>query len=87
MYVSNYNRREKRQVKISLNDWEKLAEILETFVEDIFESQESIFIICKDQSVVINNGTNNVYTIPEFLIESQRKYLQKLEEEIAMLKK
>lgn len=65
---------------------EKLASVLEVPVEDIFESEESIFIICKDQSVGINNGTNNVYTIPEFLLESQRKYIQKLEEEIQTLK-
>ena len=86
MDVSNYNRREKGQSKVSSSEWEKLASVLEVPVEDIFESEESIFIICKDQSVGINNGTNNVYTIPEFLLESQRKYIQKLEEEIQTLK-
>ena len=29
MDVSNYNRRERGQVKISLKEWEKLAEILQ----------------------------------------------------------
>ena len=86
MDVSNYNRREKGQSKVSSSEWEKLASVLEVPVEDIFESEESIFIICKDQSVGINNGTNNVYTIPEFLLESQRKYIQKLEEENTQLK-
>lgn len=86
MDVSNYNRREKGQAKISANEWEKLASILEVPVEDIFESEEATFIICKDQSVGIINGTNNVYTVPEFLMESQRKYIQKLEEEIQQLK-
>jgi hypothetical protein len=33
------------------------------------------------------NGTNNVYTIPEFILESQRNYILKLEEEIEGLKK
>ena len=86
MDVSNYNRREKGQSKVSSSEWEKLASVLEVPVEDIFESEESIFIICKDQSVGINNGTNNVYTIPELLLESQRKYIQRLEEEIQTLK-
>jgi transcriptional regulator with XRE-family HTH domain len=86
MDVSNYNRREKGQAKISSNEWDKLANLLEIPVEDIFESEEATFIICKDQSVGINNGTNNVYTIPEFLLESQRKYITKLEEEIQNLK-
>jgi hypothetical protein len=47
------------------------------------KNEEATFIICKDQSVGINNGTN----IPEFLLESQRKYIAKLEEENAALKK
>jgi hypothetical protein len=86
MDVSNYNRREKGQAKISSNEWDKLANLLEIPVEDIFESEEATFIICKDQSVGINNGTNNVYTIPEFLLESQRKYITKLEQENQQLK-
>lgn len=87
MDVSNYNKREKRKAKITSNEWEKLAKILEVSVEDIYENEEATFIICKDQSVGVVHGTNNVYTVPEFLLESQRKYIAKLEEEIAHLKK
>ena len=47
-------------------------------VEEIYENEESTIIICKDQSI----GINNVYTILELLLESQRKYIAKLEEEI-----
>lgn len=86
MDVSNYNKREKGKAKITSNEWEKLAKILEVSVEDIYENEESTFIICKDQSVGIIQGTNNVYTVPEFLLESQRKYIAKLEEENAQLK-
>lgn len=86
MDVSNYNRREKGLVRITAPEWEKLAHLMQVPVEDIFETEEPTFIICKDQSVGINNGTNNVYTIPEFLLESQRKYIAKLEEENAQLK-
>jgi len=87
MDVSNYNRREKGLSKITSNEWEKLASILEVSVEDIYEGEETTFIICKDQSVGINQGTNNVYTIPEFILDSQRKYIQKLEEENETLRK
>ena len=86
MDISNYNRREKGTSKISNFEWEKLSKFFDVSVEDIYESEESIFIICKDQSVGIVNGTNNVYTIPEFLLESQKKYIQKLEKEIETLK-
>ncbi|WP_445711057.1 helix-turn-helix transcriptional regulator [Flavobacterium sp.] len=86
MDVSNYNRREKGQIKIHTNEWEKIASLLEVAVEEIYENEESTLIICKDQSIGINNGTNNIYTVPEFLLESQRKYIAKLEEEIKELK-
>ncbi|WP_396148915.1 helix-turn-helix domain-containing protein [Flavobacterium sp.] len=86
MDVSNYNRREKGQAKISANEWEKLASILEVPVEDIFESQESMIFICKDNATGNYQGNNHIYTIPEFLLDSQRKYIQKLEEEIQYLK-
>jgi transcriptional regulator with XRE-family HTH domain len=86
MDVSNYNKREKGKAKINSTEWEKLAKILEVSVEDIYESEESTFIICKDQSVGINHGTNNVYTIPASFLENQKKYITKLEEENAQLK-
>ena len=86
MDISNYSRREKGTSKISNNEWEKLSKLFDVPVDDFYENEESIFIICKDQSVGIVNGTNNVYTVPEFLLESQRKYIQKLEEEIETLK-
>ena len=86
MDISNYNRREKGSSRVTNNEWEKLSKFLNVEIDDIYENEESIFIICKDQSVGIVNGTNNVYTVPEFLLESQRKYIQKLEEEIRTLR-
>ena len=87
MDVSNYNRREKGQIKISNNEWEKLSKILEVSIEDIYESEESNFFVFKDNSTGNYLGTNNFYTIPEYLLENQRKYIQKLEEENNDLKK
>jgi transcriptional regulator with XRE-family HTH domain len=84
--VSNYNRREKGSAKIISQEWEKLSKLLKVPVEEIYENEESVFIVCKDQAVGIVNGTNNVYTVPEFLLDSQRKYILKLEEENEQLK-
>lgn len=92
MDVSNYNRREKGQAKISTAEWEKLSGILETPIEDIFESEDSYIVVFRDfkDNAVGNNyqGINTItYSIPEHLLETQRKYIQRLEEEIAELKR
>ena len=87
MDVSNYNRREKGNAKISYEEWEKIALILETSIEDIYESDEGHIVIFRDNSIGNYNGTNNVYTVPEHLLEMQRKYIEKLEKELENLKK
>ena len=81
MDVSNYCRRENGQMKIPLREWEKLAVILDVSVEDIYESEDNQVFICKDNAKVQYQGTNNIYSIPEYLLETQRKYIEKLENE------
>ncbi len=87
MDVSNYNRREKGLAKISTTEWKKLSQILETPVEDIFESEDSNIFVNNDNVTVGYQGSNTIYSIPEHVLETQRKYIQKLEEEIAELRK
>ena len=88
MDVSKYNRKEKGKLSMRHEEWEKIAEYLGVPIEEIYKTEQHQIIICKDQAVGIgvNNWTNNVYTIPEFILDSQRKYIQKLEEEIKRLK-
>ena len=86
MDVSNYNRRENGQVKINIMEWEKIAKILDVPLDDIYESEENQVFICKDNTSVNYQGTNHIYAVPEFLLETQQKYIKKLEEEIAELK-
>jgi transcriptional regulator with XRE-family HTH domain len=86
MDVSNYNRREKGQVKISLREWEKLADILHVPIEEIYESDDTQCFICRDSSTVHYQGTNNIYSVPEYLLETQRKYIERLENEIRELR-
>jgi len=86
MDTSSYSRREKGQIKIHITEWEKLAKVLEVPISEIFEPEENHLFICKDSASGNNQGTNNIYSVPEFLLESQQKYIKKLEEEIAELK-
>lgn len=87
MNVSNYNRREKGIIHIKPDEWLKLAEFLEVNIDEIYEADARYHINCKDQSVGIgvNNGTNNVYTVPKALLDSQQKYIEMLEARIEEL--
>jgi len=90
MDVSCYNRREKGLIKITLQEWDKLADILSVPVDEIYESDDDSHVfICKDNSTVqyTNQGTNNIFSVPEHLLETQRKYIEILEKEIFELKK
>ncbi len=84
--VSNYNRKEKGTVKIRKEEWEKLAQALGVSIEDIYEPDESHYFVFKDNSIGNYLGTNHIYSIPEYFLEMQRKYTQKLEQEIEVLK-
>jgi transcriptional regulator with XRE-family HTH domain len=78
MDVSNFNRREKGQIKISNQEWEKLSKLLEVPLEDIYESDDSMVFICRDNATGNYQGNNHIYSIPEYFLENQRKYIQKL---------
>ena len=86
MDISNYSRREKGTVKIINNEWEKLSKFLTVNVEEIYEAEESMVFICKDNATGNYQGNNHIYSIPEYMLESQRKYIAKLEEENHILK-
>jgi transcriptional regulator with XRE-family HTH domain len=86
MDESNYCRREQGQTKIHYSEWKKLSNILGVPVEDIFEAEENQFFFCNDNAQGNYQGTNNIYSIPESLLETQQKYIAKLEEEIRQLK-
>lgn len=86
MDVSNYSRREKGQVKISFCEWEKLAGILQEPIENIYESEDTQVFVCRDSTTVHYQGTNHIYSIPEYFLETQRKYINMLEKELHELK-
>lgn len=84
--VSTYNRREKGQAPINIEQWKELAKVLDVPLEEIFEPDEKQVFICKYNAAQSYQGTNNIYTVSESLIETQQKYITKLEEENATLK-
>ncbi|MDR0231901.1 MAG: hypothetical protein LBI82_07255 [Dysgonamonadaceae bacterium] len=63
-----------------------MAKILGVSTEDIFESDESQLFICKDNASINYQGTNHIYSVPEFMLATQQKYIEKLEEENRLLK-
>jgi transcriptional regulator with XRE-family HTH domain len=86
MDTSCYSRREKGEIKITISQWEKLAQILEVPLKEIFEPEENQTFINKDNVQINYQGTQYIHPIPDSLLESQQKLIRKLEEEIAELK-
>jgi transcriptional regulator with XRE-family HTH domain len=86
METSNYNRRENGVTKISKQEWDKIAKILETTLGEIYEPEDGVYVINGDNAMAnfSNGGTFNNFS--EFAFETMKKYIQKLEEEILVLK-
>lgn len=83
--VSNYNRRERGQTKISADEWQKIAKVLEVPLEDIYDPEESQVFIFNDNATGNVNSVIN-YNIPLSMWETQKKYIEKLAQEIQQLK-
>jgi len=86
MDVSNYSRRENGQTKITIEQWEKLANIFNVPLNDIYEYDEKQIIINRDNTSVNYQGSNNICTVPEALLESLQEYITSLKEENNKLK-
>lgn len=86
---SQYQRKEKGEMGISENEWERIAKLLEIDVEEIKENSEVSNVMNNfDNSSgnFGNNNTNSYYNVPEFLLESQKDYINLLKEENQRLK-
>jgi transcriptional regulator with XRE-family HTH domain len=85
MDVSNYNRRENGQIKISAEQWQMLAKELKVSLENIYEADENMIFIFKDNASGNGNIVNN-YSMPPEVLESFKTHIYALEEEIKLLK-
>jgi len=84
---SQYNRRENGITKITKNEWDKMAKVLNTTLESIYEPEDGIYIIeNKNSNDSSLNTHNNFHQIPNHILETMRKYIEKLEEENRSLK-
>ena len=86
MNKSNYNRREKGEINVSNEEWEKISKVLDIPIEDVYQVNEGQVLIFKDNTDCTYLGQNHIYSIPEFILENQKKYIEKLEKEIEDLK-
>jgi len=88
MTQCQYQRREKGEIKISDEEWERIAKALDTPVEDIKEDDDSnIQVNNYDNNSGSYFGSNNYfYNIPDFILENQQDYINLLKQEIQDLK-
>lgn len=84
--TSSYNRRENGITKISKNEWDKMAKLLGTTLDEIYEPDDGVYVI-NNETAKTDFSNNNTYTnFNEFAFETMKKYIQKLEEETNFLK-
>ena len=82
---SNYNRRENGVTKISKKEWDKMAKVLNTTLDDIYDPEDGIYII-NNENANNNFGNHNIYNgFNEFAFETMKKYIEKLESENQLL--
>lgn len=88
---THYQRKEKGEVGITDKEWERIAKLLDIDVEEIKEGSEMGNVMQNfDNSYgnYLGDNNNNTYcNIPEFLLESQKDYINLLKEENERLKK
>lgn len=81
--TSNYNRKENGEVKITNEEWEKLANFLNCDISEIYEENNpKIIYKNKGNSSVNNTGTIHYFNVPDFVLE----HIELLKEESIRLK-
>lgn len=82
---SQYNRRENGVTKISKKEWDKMAKILDTTLENIYEPEDGIYVINNENTNGNYSDNHNHFgSNDNFVFETMKKYIYKLEEEIKM---
>ena len=80
---SQYQRRERGEIRISDDEWVRMAKILDKEIEDIQEKDHIASMYNYDN----HSGTYSVnfYIIPEFIMKNQQEYIEMLKEKIKWL--
>ncbi len=84
---TQYSRKEKGEVEISDEEWERISKLLEINVDEIKENEEVTNINNYFENTVTSSSfgsvAGNFYcNIPEFLLESQKELVEMLKKEI-----
>lgn len=80
---SQYQRRECGEIRISEDEWIRMAKLLGKEVQDIKEEDSISNIYNYDNHSGNYSASNNYfYNIPEFIMKNQQEYIEMLKEEI-----
>jgi DNA-binding XRE family transcriptional regulator len=87
MDQTTYSRKEKGKLKINTREWKKIAQILDVPLAEIFEQEENSVVINNDNSPnsKVMTYSSDYCNVPEYVLESLRNYIKKLEDENAFL--
>jgi len=82
MDQSQYQRRESGSIKISDDEWDRLAVALDKMREDIYE-EDMPLIVNRDNtnSAISYSGTINYYSIPDFMMDNTQELISRLKAE------
>ena len=82
MSQSQYQRRERGEIRISDEEWVRIAKFLGKEVEDIKEDDH----IIGSYSTNCSSSDNYYCNIPESMVKNQQDYIEMLKQEIKCLK-
>ena len=83
---SQYQRRERGEIRITDDEWTKIAQFFGKDVEDIKEEDNITTINNYDNHLGNYSASNNYfYNIPEFLMRNQQDYIEMLKTKIESL--
>jgi hypothetical protein len=87
MSQSQYHRRERGEIRITDEEWVRMAKFLGKEVQDIKEEDNITTIYNYDNYSGNYSASNNYfYNIPEFIMKNQQEYIEMLKQEIQYLK-
>lgn len=86
MDVSCYCRRESGQIKISADQWLKIAETLGIPLEEIYQSDDGFISVVSRKNAINCGEIVRKYSLPEEVLGMYYKHIEVLEMEIDHLK-
>lgn len=86
MSQSQYQRRERGEIRISEEEWMRMAKILDKEIEDIYEEDKVTAIYNYDNHLESYSTSDNyLYSIPWFIMKNQQEFIEMLKLKILYL--